>query len=72
MGFDYNPYRHIEVIRDENLPNIWYGYCSNCGNEQLGPFTSEDTIDTVNRVWRRHIIESHKRAEQSFAGWTPI
>ena len=77
MGFDYNPFKHIEVLyqdkerpeyRGKEYPIGYYVYCHNCGGEEWIP--EDSSLPDLFAVYRRHVEKSHERTDEDFEGWT--
>lgn len=67
MSFDYNPFKHIELVQDEHSPQLWYWYCHGCGAE--GELHSMHLNDLYEN-YREHLIRGHARFPESFEGWS--
>jgi hypothetical protein len=70
MSFDYDPYRHIELVRAVNDDTLWRWHCHSCGggwNSQPEPLCRADRL---YRYFQAHLISSHERTPEDFAGWT--
>jgi hypothetical protein len=66
MSFDYNPYEHIELVRQED--GGWSPYCHSCGAE-LRSFLPSEPISSFVFEIGVHVLTSHKRDHEDFAGW---
>ena len=78
MGFDFNPFKHIEVIHyekdrppynDKEYPAGFYLYCHNCGGQTWVP--PRANLEDLFAVQRKHVEESHGRTDSDFEGWSP-
>jgi hypothetical protein len=67
MSFDYNPYKHIDIVQDDD--GEWGIYCSSCGMEKY-MFDENATIADLISVQGLHLLNSHKRSPESFASWS--
>lgn len=70
MSFNYNPYRHIEVIkRTTDGPYILY--CHACGAD-VAEYVHTVSVGELFRRIAVHIKESHKRTPEDFQGWSTL
>lgn len=71
MSFDYNPYEHIEVIKDGNGVRI---LCGSCGGERPRrnepPLPLTITAEVLFNAMDHHLLTSHKRTKDDFTGWS--
>lgn len=68
MSFDYNPYRHIEVVRKTKYSPV-HLYCHSCGKE-WGDWTTQVTASILFDAMATHVKESHARTEEDFKDWS--
>lgn len=68
MSFSYNPFEHIEVMQDDNDPNLWSAYCHSCG-AQLKMHSDETSLKVFIDNTRAHLKSSHDRQPDNFKGW---
>lgn len=67
MSFDYNPFKHIEVL---HRPHGNYRvYCHGCGAE-LGDFIGDVPAKVLFATMAAHIVKSHHRSLTDFDGWS--
>jgi hypothetical protein len=66
VSWDYNPYKHIELIKDDESERWWW-YCHNCGGE--GRFMSMLLAD-LEQDWLKHIRNSHAQFPDYFEDWS--
>lgn len=82
MGFDYNPFNHIELVRapipgstDPASDGGWIWLCHGCGadsyrgNSWREPLVSDDLLALLVD-WRQHLQRSHSVIPEDFAGWS--
>jgi len=65
MGFNYNPYKHIEIVESDGA---WKWICHNCGGDMKRPPT--DSLVVIKLDWEKHIRESHGQGKRDFTGWS--
>lgn len=68
MGFDYDPYKHIELVQDDN--GFWGWYCHNCGAESKDYLAQDVPLYVLISQWIMHIKISHRREPEDFEGWS--
>lgn len=72
MSFDYNPYKHIEIISSTNPTGGiigWCWYCHSCGavgHRNLGIVI----VDKLYEQYKDHLKKTHKNdTEDYFKDW---
>lgn len=79
MGFDYNPYKHLELIQRESEHTDSGGrtykagitwYCHNCGGEGQEAWKITSSLKPIVDHWFRHLISSHNAMPIHFEGWS--
>lgn len=69
MSFNYDPYRHIEVL---HTPGGDYKlYCHSCGGE-FGDFVSATPVAVLFHHMALHVQESHRRNRTFFLDWSRV
>lgn len=71
MSFDYNPFRHIEVVEHE--PDHFSWYCHGCGADSHRKGTTYSTVTSIGTVFsafKAHIRNSHGRTEEEMKDWS--
>lgn len=82
MSFDYNPFKHFEIIKvqlvdpDDELnneqPKSYAWYCHSCGREshtQGIAFGMGAAISTIEASYRQHLRTSHRMEPQDVEDW---
>lgn len=67
MSFAENPYKHMDVMVDEQ--NHVTLRCDGCGAEALGVYTLDTPVRELRRRMDSHINGSHRLAPSDFEGW---
>lgn len=71
MSFNYNPYKHIEVIDTGDKIVL---YCHGCGAEisewQGNDFGLTTHVLALFLAMAQHVKLSHKRTQADFTGWS--
>lgn len=66
MSFDYNPFKHVELIQCDDEPNLWFWHCHSCGADSYRESRSDGLRVPLNRTgdlitdFHRHIRRSHE------------
>jgi hypothetical protein len=70
MGFDYNPYVHVEAVWVDDGANAgWVWHCHNCGGRGSHPICDEEPLATLVSQWKYHLRSSHGSDPIDFEGW---
>jgi len=70
VGFDFDPYRHIEVVQDEDESEKWHLHCHSCGAEKIGDFDVHTKLGELINRSQSHVRLSHQRTPEDFRGWS--
>lgn len=78
MSFDYDPFRHVELIQDDDDPHLWYWHCHSCGGDGNDPRRTHPQLEPLCRADRlvmsffEHVRSSHERTPKELraAGWS--
>lgn len=69
MSFDFNPFRHIEVVLEDEEDDMWSAYCNGCG-AVLKMHSSGEPIGTFIDNIKAHLSSSHDRTPEDMKGWS--
>jgi hypothetical protein len=68
MSFDYNPFKHIELVETEEGKKVVL-HCHSCGWNS-SPIPWGRSISEAFAIAKKHIESSHRRTEADFIGWS--
>jgi hypothetical protein len=66
MSFTHNPYRHMDIVTDEEL--VVFLRCDSCGAELYHRYTLDTPVRELRRRMDEHIRRDHNRAPSDFEG----
>lgn len=69
MSFDYNPFKHVELVQSDEDEEMWCAHCHSCG-ANLKPHHEGNSLDVWLRNIKAHLTVSHERDEEDFATWS--
>jgi len=69
MSFDYNPFKHIEVVHEPH--GNYKLYCHSCGTI-WGDYVSTVPVNILFDAVAKHILDSHKRSRESFDSYSTV
>ncbi len=68
MSFDYNPYKHIELVEEKGY---WSWHCHGCGGDSEYDWDPDhDYLQPIIDDYRKHLLNSHKRTPEDFENWS--
>lgn len=70
MSFDYNPFKHIEVVKTKD--HKWRWYCHSCGAQSDRTWDRFGKIGDIFDNFIAHIKRSHNRTLEDFEGWSAL
>jgi hypothetical protein len=71
MSFDYNPYKHLEIIvtrrnKKKRIVEATF-FCHGCGHQDN---VSSPDVAIIYERFAKHLTESHHRTEEDFEDWS--
>lgn len=69
MSFSHNPYKHLEIILNEENGR-WYWTCHSCGADAKTDWEAGSPLDVFIDDFFHHIEKSHGRTSEDFEGWS--
>lgn len=70
MSWDYDPFRHFEVIIASPNGTTFKWYCHKCGGDGTLIHSENAPIKTIRDDYRNHLVNSHKKTPADFRGWS--
>lgn len=70
MGFDYNPYRHFEIVAASPNGTTFKWICHNCGGEGKIIHSENAPIKAITDDYKNHLATSHRKSPSDFQGWS--
>ena len=65
MSFDYDPYRHFDIIKVD--PGWYQAMCHGCGTQVGSKYGATAPIGVFEQAIAQHVRNSHSRDEEDFA-----
>lgn len=83
MGFDYNPFRHIEIVETNSTDELtgapiglrtFEWYCHNCGGQSSskGKTWQIDALQGLLEDWEQHLKGSHRKTRFDLKKWSDL
>lgn len=69
MSFDFDPYRHIEIVQPDDATG-WTIYCHSCGMVSNDTKEIDAPIAVFIRAMAQHVNNSHARTKKDFETWS--
>ena len=73
MSFDYNPYKHIELTKDDDgFINV---YCHSCGSEKVNKdvdLIPDGPMGQAFLIMAEHVEQSHNLSRDEVKDWSVL
>lgn len=70
MSFDYDPFRHFEIITATPDGTFLKWLCHKCGGEGKINHSENAPIKAIADDFKNHLKNSHKKTPADFHGWS--
>lgn len=72
MSFDYNVFKHVELVVTDDDPNLWFWHCHGCGadGDRKGQKLPLEKADELVASFHAHVRKSHACTPEDMAEWS--